>query len=127
MRRAFKEAGVSVRQDVLNALGNVTAARSSTDYVEWCSAVNTLNKIAAEQAVSLRLLPLDLEEAALMNASESTIRAIVEKVGLQGESAARICSPPLDPRLTTPIVFGKARGSEVILVKHYLQAKYQYR
>lgn len=74
--RAFRDAGLSMKQEVLEALGDVTAAKNEGDISAWRFAVDDVNRTAREEGVQLHLLSLDLEEAALGAAGDESVERI---------------------------------------------------
>ena len=76
VRDGLRAGGVTLPQQVVEALANV---RQSGSLPDWENTVRQVNKVCDATELKLRLLPVDLESAALASASGKTVRRIAEK------------------------------------------------
>ncbi len=81
IRRAFKDAKISIPTAVRASLDKVVTALNAEQPQQWIDAVREANSQCVNHSVSLRLLPGDLEFAALQNASNSTLGNFAQKAG----------------------------------------------
>jgi len=78
VRSAFRHAGITVPQAIGTALAKASQANNTSKQIK---AIRQLNSSCRDESFGLRLLPVDLEFAALKSASETTIKTIVKKLG----------------------------------------------
>lgn len=88
-RQGLNEAGLTVPQPVVEAIGEMTTAQGEATDDEateskrrtWRQKARKTNEAARKARLALRFLPLDLEDAVLENASEDTCRAVWNALG----------------------------------------------
>lgn len=87
VRKAFKAAKIPIPQEIATALTAVSNAEMGNT---WATQIINLDQKCREMGFPLRLLPVDLESAALQNASANTVSVIAREVGwndVQGAEA----------------------------------------
>ena len=89
VRRAFRDSGVTVPQGVLDALGEVSEAKTKNDLPGWRTAIERFNAAALPEDLRVVLLSLDLEESMLVNAEGPLLTRVSDSLGRAGEPASR--------------------------------------
>ncbi len=85
VRQAFLHAEVPVAAPVLSEIGRV-GAEMHNGIDAWASAVAKLNNVARSSEVPMALAPVDIEYAALCEASRDTLEAFADRFGAPGRS-----------------------------------------
>jgi hypothetical protein len=80
VRQAFSDAGIPVAAPVLQEIGRV-GSEMANGAAPWARAIGSLNRAARANGVSFAFAPVDLEHAALTEASNETLEALAEKFG----------------------------------------------
>ncbi len=89
VRTAFSHAGITVPANVLQAIG--TSGQERSNGVEaWRRALRQLNVEARKVDLAMCFLPVDLEDAALGNASEATLGLIAHELEIDGSSLSEV-------------------------------------
>lgn len=78
VRRAFSDAQMQLRSEVVSALSDITTTRDSAIVNNWRTAVRAANSILRSTDTPLHFLELDLEEASLARASNDTLARIAD-------------------------------------------------
>lgn len=78
MRESFREAGVFLRHEVLEALRRLTSAQNAKDPRAWRSAVDRANSITQQHDFPLHFLRLDLAESALERANPTLLDQVAK-------------------------------------------------
>jgi predicted ATP-dependent endonuclease of OLD family len=87
MRRAFKDSDVTVPQELLDILGEISSAKSSDDYQLWERKVHEFNNVARDLDFNAHFLSLDLEEAALKDTTQDFREDLIEKMESNPDSS----------------------------------------
>ncbi len=85
VRRAFLDASYTVSNEVVNAISTAGSNQESTAKA-WRDSVREVNVQSRETNIPLCLVPVDLEDAALHSASDSTLQALRKKLDVEASS-----------------------------------------
>jgi len=79
LRQAFNDAQISISRKVIQEIGRVGSEKDQGNE-RWRLAIKRLNTATRSDKVAFLLLPVDLEDAILSNASPETLQIIAEKI-----------------------------------------------
>ena len=80
VRQAFADATVAVSADIVHAVERA-GAEMANGVEPWRRSLTALNRTTRKNNVSFSVVPVDLEDAALAEASNKTLRTVAKKVG----------------------------------------------
>lgn len=85
VRSGFRDAKVSVKQEVLDAMGMISAEMNAQNLSKWRSAVDRHNELSLQHDVPTFFLKLDLEEAMLTDARSGLLDEICQRMNWEDE------------------------------------------
>lgn len=103
---AFRETRVAVPTEVRTSVEAVNTALGQDDVNAWRTHASAANRYSEREGLPLRFLVVDLEEAMLNDASETTWKSVADGAGVESDSLGRLMSrlgsKALGPRPNAP-------------------------